>query len=165
VNIETLITQYTSQADAARTRMERAHQEITAILDLVKARGASNLTKAEDDQAELLLEKAEKAKAELRAAEAALAKAEAIRQDEDEYARQSQIGIPTAAATRRQGGRGTATVHVGSEPRTYRAQHERTRTNTGEEEPGYLQDLYRMQILGDPSAQGSGVFRECPHLS
>jgi hypothetical protein len=151
MKIEDLVAQYKRDVDSARTRYDRARQDITAVLDKAKSEGRSNLTAAEDRHCESMLEKADAAKEELRSAEEALASAKQIQSEEDEYTRLSQISVPTSAA-RRQSGRGTATVHVGSEPKTYRAQHERTRTNSGEEEPGYLQDLYRMQILGDPSA-------------
>ena len=59
MNIETIITRYAGEADSARTRVERARQEITAILDQAQAAGRNNLTSSEDDRCELLLEKAD----------------------------------------------------------------------------------------------------------
>src|SRR5438309_687905 len=78
--------------------MDRARQEIESILDQAKRAGRSHLTNSEDDRAEILFARVDAAKAEMNSAEAALAKCEAIRQDDAEYARQSQISIPTNAA-------------------------------------------------------------------
>jgi HK97 family phage major capsid protein len=152
MNIESLIARYTGERDSARTRYDRARQEITDILDRAKAAGHSNLSAEADQRCEILLEKADKAKAELRDAESALAKAEAIKAEDDEYMRTSSVSIPTNAGMQARGRGQTAVMHVGNEPHTYRAQHERTRTNSGEPETSFLQDLYRAQILNDPSS-------------
>ncbi len=46
----------------------------------------------------------------------------------------------------------TAAVRVTSEPRTYRKQEERGTDARGNPEPGFINDLYHAQILGDPDA-------------
>jgi HK97 family phage major capsid protein len=58
----------------------------------------------------LLLETADKAKHELRTAEAALAKCQAIKLDDEEYVRQSQVGIPTNAGMQRSASRETVSA-------------------------------------------------------
>ena len=103
MNIETIITRYAGEADSARTRYERARQEITEVLNRAEAAGHNHLSAADDRKCELLLETADKAKRELTAAETALAKAKAIKTEDVEYERQSRATFPTAAATRSRG--------------------------------------------------------------
>jgi hypothetical protein len=52
MNIETLVTQYQRDVDSARSRYNRAREEITAILDQAKRAGHSNLSIAQDRQCE-----------------------------------------------------------------------------------------------------------------
>ena len=103
MNIESLITQYTSQLEAARTRYNRARQEVEDILATAKTQNRSHLTESEDQRCELAFEKVEKAKAEMTTAEASLAKVRAIEADDAEYVRQSQISIPTNAGMQARG--------------------------------------------------------------
>lgn len=103
MNISTLIARYQGEADSARTRYDRARQEITSILNSAQAANRTNLTKTEDDRCELLLDTADRAKAEMNSAETALAKAKAVRDEDAEYDRQSRISIPTAAGMRARG--------------------------------------------------------------
>ena len=146
MNITDLVAQYQRDVDSARTRYDRARQEITSILDRAKAAGFSNLTAAQDRQCESLLQAADKAKAELRSAESALVKAKEIENDENRL--ELRLNTVHNTGTGRQNGPSrTTSLSVTRNERQYH----RGQDNVNQPGSAFLLDIARQQ-LGDPMA-------------
>jgi HK97 family phage major capsid protein len=77
-----------------------------------------------------------------------LANAERAKVEEDESDRLSGITHPTDVRSPHK----VATVRIGNEPHTYRKAEERSTDFRGEPEPGFITDLFKSQVLGDPQA-------------
>ncbi len=126
-------------------RIESDRREVRAILDNAEANGRNNLTQSEDVRAESLLRSIEAGNAARARKASALASARAI--EAEETASEQRLSTTHITAARKPAY--DRVMRIGSEPRTYRSQAERTGSD---DEPGFIGDLYRNQILGDPSA-------------
>jgi hypothetical protein len=110
MKIEDIISEKQLDVESAKGRYERARQEIEDILATAKAQNRSHLTESEDQRCELAFERVDKTKADLKKAETSLERANAIKAEDDKAEERLLTTHTTSAATRRQGGRGTATI-------------------------------------------------------
>jgi HK97 family phage major capsid protein len=156
-----------SENDSAIGRHRR---EIESYLSDAQSRGASTLDYETDLRSERLFTDIEQLQNKNRRLEAQLARAREVESEETRNeSRLNSVRPTNAGSANRNRPAYDEVMRVGSEPMTYRQQIQRN-PDGSPAEPTFLSDLYRAQILNDPSAHerlarhGHEMTREQPKL-
>lgn len=136
MNINDMLVENNSRAKVLRAQCD-------AIVKRAEAEGREFLTAAEARKSDALL-------AEIETLRVKRGQLKAMANEEAELdSRMAGTPVPSGAGTNTR----SATIRVGHEPNTYRAPSEQNKSLPGNhQEPSFLNDLYRAQVMNDPSA-------------